>query len=250
MRDAVILMAGAGSRLGGTIAKPLVQIGGRALTSYTIGALERIGVHNLHVVVSPDGEALVRQMRAFVPETMHLNAIVNPEPRKQNGVSVLCAREQVAPPFFLTMGDHLFEPAIFEELARESDPALVNLAIDRKIETVFDLDDAMKVKTSGRNVIEIAKDLCDYDAIDTGGFLCSIELFDALERAKRNDDCSLADGVRLLARERKVRAIDIGTAWWQDIDTPEMLRRAEEESARFLRERGQRRTQESVAGQH
>ena len=53
-----------------------------------------------------------------------------------------------------------------------------------------------------------------------------------LERAKRNDDCSLADAVRLMAHDGKVRKIDIGDAWWQDVDTPEMLRQAEKICAR------------------
>ena len=85
----------------------------------------------------------------------------------------------------------------------------------------------MKVKTCGDRIIAIGKDLADYDAIDTGVFLCAPNIFDYLERAKRNGDCSLADGVRLMAAEGKARAVDIGQAWWQDVDTPEMLRQAE-----------------------
>jgi hypothetical protein len=30
-----------------------------------------------------------------------------------------------------------------------------------------------------------------------------------------------------MASEGKARAVDIGNAWWQDIDTPEMLAQAE-----------------------
>jgi NDP-sugar pyrophosphorylase family protein len=66
-------------------------------------------------------------------------------------------------------------------------------------------------------------------------FVCSLEIFDYLERAKSDiggRDCSLADGVRLMAADDKVRATDIGTAWWQDIDTPQMLRHAEKEMAK------------------
>jgi choline kinase len=93
----------------------------------------------------------------------------------------------------------------------------------------------MKVQTRGDRVFGIGKDLRDYDAIDTGLFVCSLEIFDYLERAKSGSggrDCSLADGVRIMAADDKVRAIDIGTAWWQDVDTPQMLQHAEKEMAK------------------
>ncbi|MFL6529294.1 MAG: NTP transferase domain-containing protein [Chthoniobacterales bacterium] len=245
--DAIILMAGAGSRLGAAIPKPLVKIGGRPLISYTFDALERVGVSDVHIVVGAHN-GLAAEVRALLQREMRFHVIVNPEPQKQNGVSVLCAAGKVSTPFFLMMGDHLFEPAIFEALLAEGDQSLVNLAIDRKIESIFDIDDAMKVQTERDRVVAIAKNLEDYDAIDTGAFLCSIDLFDYLNAARRNGDCSLADGVRAMAHDRKVRAVDIGEAWWQDVDTPEMLRRAEEESARLLRDSRRRLTEESVTG--
>ena len=89
--------------------------------------------------------------------------------------------------------------------------------------------------------------LQEYDAIDTGAFLCSRIIFEYLRRAQQDGDCSLSDGMRLLAADGKASAIDIGDAWWQDVDTPEMLARAEEESARLLRDSGSRLAQESVA---
>ena len=105
----------------------------------------------------------------------------------------------------------------------------LNLAIDKKLETIFDIDDAMKVQTSGDRVVTLGKNLEIYDAIDTGIFLCPHELFDYLRRAHADEsDCSLADGVRLMASDGKVRAIDIGPAWWQDVDTPGMRAHAEE----------------------
>jgi len=55
-----------------------------------------------------------------------------------------------------------------------------------------------------------------------------------LRRVLKDGDCSLADGVRLMAEEGNALAVDIGDAWWQDVDTPEMLQRAEAEAKRLL----------------
>ena len=230
--DAVVLMAGTGSRLrasGEILPKPLVQIFGRPLISYIVDALQKVGVRTLHAVVGADGDALVAALGPLVPSAMRLNAISNPDWQKQNGISVLCAAGKVREPFFLTMGDHLLDPSILERVVEQAARSELNLAIDRKIKAIFDLDDAMKVQTKGDRVIAIGKNLAAYDAIDTGVFLCPNELFDFLRRARRNGDCSLADGVRLMAEEGKVCAIDIGQAWWQDVDTFAMRARAEEE---------------------
>jgi choline kinase len=125
------------------------------------------------------------------------------------------------------MSDHLFDQSIVEFLLRTAVLDRLNLAVDRKLDSIFDVDDAMKVQTRRDRILEIGKDLAVYDAIDAGLFVCPLEIFDYLERVKRDGDCSLADGVRSMASQGKARAVDIGNAWWQDIDTPEMLARAE-----------------------
>ena len=248
--EAVILMAGVGSRLGaqgGAIAKPLVRIGGRSLISYTFEALQEVGVRTVHAVMGATSERLAAELAPLTPASLTLKTIVNAEWQKQNGVSVLCAEGLVTAPFLLLMGDHLFEPRLLERLLLKADRDQVNLAIDRKIDSIFDLDDATKVVTADDRIVAIGKDLQEYDAIDTGAFCCSAAIFEYLRRAQREGDCSLSDGMRLLAAEGKACAIDIGDAWWQDVDTPEMLARAEAESARLLRDGGSRLAQESVA---
>jgi choline kinase len=138
----------------------------------------------------------------------------------------------VTEPFLLLMGDHLFEFPLLERLIERSEHGFLNLAVDRKLTTILDLEDAMKVQTRGELVSAIGKNLASYDAIDTGVFLCPNEFFEYLRCARKDGDCSLADGVRLMAADRRVRAIDIGPAWWQDVDTMAMRARAEEELSR------------------
>ncbi len=232
MTDALILMAGTGSRLRGSaelIAKPLIQIAGRPLISYAIEAFDKAGVTNLHAVVGPNGDELARAVADLLPAQMRFHPISNPNWQKQNGVSVLTAEGKVKSPFFLAMGDHLFDPSILDRIIAQADPARLNLAIDRKLDAIFDLDDAMKLQTRNDTITAIGKNLEQYDAIDTGIFLCPEILFTYLRRALDNGDCSLADGVRLMANDGKVKGIDIGCAWWTDVDTPEMLAHAEKE---------------------
>jgi choline kinase len=233
--EAVVLMAGSGSRLRGsgqTFLKPFVPILGRSLISYTMDALIHVGIKSVNFVVGYESKRMIAQIQQLVPPGLNPRFIENPHWQKQNGISLLAAANQVSAPFLLTMSDHLFDPAIIDLLIESANIHLLNLAVDRKIDSVFDLDDAMKIQTRGDKVVAIGKNLPDYDAIDTGLFVCPESIFDYLERARsgsRRDDCALADGVRLMAADAKVCAIDIGDAWWQDVDTPQMLLRAEEQ---------------------
>jgi len=228
--EAVILIAGKGSRLRGVdknLLKPFVPVLGRPLISYTLDAVSCAGISTAHFVVGYESERVIAQAKQLIPPHISASFIVNRDWQKQNGVSLLAAANQVTAPFLLTMSDHLFDESIVNLLLRNAVLDQLNLAIDRKVDSIFDSDDAMKVQTRGDRILEIGKDLVNYDAIDTGFFVCPLNIFKHLERVKRNADCSLADGVRSMASEGKARAVDIGNAWWQDIDTPEMLAQAE-----------------------
>jgi 1L-myo-inositol 1-phosphate cytidylyltransferase len=240
LSEAIILMAGQGSRLRGenkTFLKPFVPVRDRPLISYTLEALIHGGIKTVNFVVGYESERMIAEAKQLVPSDLNASFIENRDWRRQNGVSLLSAAGRVAGPFLLTMSDHLFENAIVDRLVDSFTPDFLNLAVDRKLDSIFDLDDAMKVQTRGNQVADIGKDLRDYDAIDIGLFVCPLEIFDYLERAKSGnsgDDCSLADGVRLMARDNKVRPVDIGEGWWQDVDTPQMLQHAEKQMAKRM----------------
>src|SRR5436190_5852014 len=228
--DAVILMAGSGSRLRGpdeTFLKPFVPVLGRPLICYTIDALIHAGIKKASFIVGYQSARMIEAVKQLIPSKIEPCFIENRDWQKQNGVSLLTAANQVTPPFLLTMSDHLFDQPIIDLLLRNAVPDQVNVAIDRKLDSIFDVDDAMKVQTQAGQILKIGKDLTAYDGIDTGLFVCPLDIFDYLERVKRDGDCSLADGVRSMASQGKACAVDIGDAWWQDVDTPEMLACAE-----------------------
>src|SRR4029077_16025301 len=173
-----------------------------------------------------ESERMIEQVKQLIPAGLSVSFIENRDWQKQNAVLARAAADRVSRPFLLMMSDHLFEDAPVGRLLNSFEPGFLSIAIDRKLDSIFDLEDAMKVETLGNRIIDIGKNLRHYDAIDSGLFVCPLQIFDYLERAKAGScgsDCSLADGVRLMAGDDKVHAIDIGDAWWQDVDTPQML---------------------------
>lgn len=238
--EAVILMAGEGSRLRGsdnTFLKPFVQLLGRPLISYVLDALIRAGIKTVNFVVGYESGRMIEQSRQLIPAGLSVSFIENRDWQKQNGISLLAAADCVSKPFFLTMSDHLFDGALVGRLLDSFEPGFLSIAVDRKLDSIFDLEDAMKVQTRGNRIADIGKHLRHYNAIDSGLFVCPLQIFDYLERAKSGSsgsDCSLADGVRLMAGDDSVRAIDIGDAWWQDVDTPEMLQYAERQMSKRM----------------
>ena len=235
--EAVILIAGQGSRLRGADKnrlKPFVPVLGRPLLSYILEAVSIAGIKTLYFVVGYESERVIAATKQLITSHVTASFIVNRDWQKQNGISLLAAKDHVTAPFLLTMGDHVFDDAIIDRLLDNFEPALLNIAIDRKLESIVDLDDAMKVQTRGNKVTGIGKNLRSYDAIDTGLFVCPAEIFARLEQAKTingGNDCSLADGVKLMAVDGKVRGIDIGAARWHDIDTPRVLEHAEHDTS-------------------
>src|SRR5690606_27557585 len=146
-----------------------------------------------------------------------------------NGLSVLAARDVVGEaPFALVMGDHVFAPSLLKRLRHTKVRAgEVALFVDssRGAAVGVDAEDAMKVELNGTRVRAISKELTTSDAFDTGAFVCSPALFDAIEAAAEHGETSLAAAVQLLASRGAVRAVDLHDGdWWFDVDTPRDLR--------------------------
>jgi choline kinase len=182
------------------------------------------GIERFVIVVGYRGQAIKDWYASHPLPGVQVTWIENPEYRKDNGISVLCASKVIHENFLLLMADHVFETATARSLLRQPlGKKEVILAVDRNIGAIFDIDDATKVRLEQDRIVEIGKMLRNYNALDTGMFLCSEALFGWLEKAAVNGNCSLSDGLRLMAAEGKFKGSDIGDAHWQDVDTPEAL---------------------------
>lgn len=225
----VILAAGLGTRLDaakeGSRLKPLLEVQGEPLILRVISGMERAGCHRVVVVTGFLADELESELQRRHRGPATLSFVRNLQFEKSNGLSLLAAKEVLEGPFLLSMSDHLLSDDLFR-LAKNTRPLAggAALLVDYKIATVFDLDDATKVRAEGSRLVDIGKQLEDYNCIDTGLFVVTQGLVAALERvAQERGDASLSQGVAQLASEGRMEVVDIQDGFWADIDTPEML---------------------------
>jgi CDP-L-myo-inositol myo-inositolphosphotransferase len=236
---AVIIAAGRGSRLNGRyrdVPKPLVPVAGVGLLKRTILTAKRAGIMDFVIITGYRADEIREAIAEDSQIDVQIDWVYNEEWDQGNGKSVLAARDAVGnDSFVLTMSDHLFDPQIVTSL-RHANLAQFEcaLAVDSRIDDIFDEDDATKVLVTSEKIESIGKTIPEHNAIDTGVFVCNPTLFDALETAIADGDDSLSDGIRLLAREGRMRAKDIGDLFWEDVDTPESLVYAERALIRSL----------------
>lgn len=221
--DCLIIAAGRGSRLVDRgEPKPLVSLGGITLIERVMSTVASTGIRSFCIVTGYLSEQIERHLRSS-PHLAGLEVrfVHNADWEKANGLSVACAAPSLGRRFALLMSDHLFDARILSRLLAEplgGDEVI--LAVDSRIRNhpTADLDDVTKVRVEAGAIRDIGKTIADYNAFDTGVFLCTPAIFAALEESFRSGDFSLSGGMRQLAARGKARACDIGAALWIDVD--------------------------------
>jgi choline kinase len=220
---AVILAAGNGDRFESPAheSKLLQPLLGQPLLVRTLEAAAEAGITSATVVVGYQGDRVRALAERGRPRNLALTFANNPEWRLENGVSAMAARTHTRDRrFALLMGDHVFDPQVLRRMLRvavDDDRSL--LAVDTGTVDPGRADEATKVRRSGSRIVAIGKNLARYDALDTGLFVCSPSLYDALSVSRTNGDTTLSGGVRELAGRGLMHAVEIGDAAWYDIDT-------------------------------
>jgi len=228
----LIIAAGKGSRLRQQgDCKPLITILGLSLIERVIRTAMEAGADDFLVVTGYQEELI----RSFLVSLTHrlgcsIAPIFNEDWEKENGLSVLKAKEYLQEPFLLLMADHLFDPSIARELmALALSDGEIALGVDGDTRnSSVDMEDVTRVKIKDGKILDIGKGLTDFNGFDTGIFLCTTAIFKALERsAKQDGDITLSRAVKILAAEGKVKTLEISGRFWIDVDDPAAFRRAE-----------------------
>ena len=229
----LIIAAGQGTRLRSLAAsKPLARVGGAPLIEHVVKSAATGGATAFVVVTGYEPEPL-EAFLALLSERVGLpiEAVRNEDWARPNGVSVLAAAPRLGSEFILLMSDHLFDPQILSDMiAADRKGAALTLAADHAIDNpLLDLDDATKIELGedGR-IRRIGKTLAHYDAIDTGIFIATPGLLDALRASLAAGGAgSLSEGVQALADSGRAFTWDIGGRWWLDVDDEAALAKAQ-----------------------
>jgi 1L-myo-inositol 1-phosphate cytidylyltransferase len=229
--NCLIVAAGMGGRLRQRgQSKPLVPVNGVRLLERVITRARSAGVERFFVVSGYRGEEVRAALDVFsAREAIPIVHVSNDEWQRGNGVSVLKARPFLDGPFLLSMCDHLVDPTILRDLmASTPEPDTVTLAVDFNVAgSINDLDDVTRVMCSNGRIEHIGKVIREFNAIDTGVFLCTPVIFDALEVSQAAGDDSISGAMNVLAREDRARVFDIQGRLWLDVDDPATLDKAE-----------------------
>jgi CDP-L-myo-inositol myo-inositolphosphotransferase len=228
----LIIAAGKGSRLKQKgHSKPLVPVLGKPIIERVIRIAVGAGIDDFFVVTGYMGAEVRRFLNGLAGQCkITITHITNDAWDKENGLSVLKAKEYLEDNFVLMMGDHLIDQGLLKSLINQQIPSgEITLAVDlNKNNPLVNINDVTKVKIKDGKVTGIGKALKDFDGFDTGIFLCSPEIFGDIERSiSENGSSSLSGGVSCLAERDKVNVFDIGKKFWIDVDDPASLEKAE-----------------------
>lgn len=228
----LIVAAGKGLRLrrhGNS--KPLVELASKPLIQYVIENAAKAGVAEFVVVTGYEASVLDAYLKNLAPRIgVSIRTVYNPDYEKPNGLSVFAARQEMGQRFLLSMCDHLMAPEMVREMAaREIADDQVMLAIDTRLDNPYvDLEDVTRVLSQDGRIKAIGKGMENYNAYDTGLFLASHALFEALaESGREGNDFSISGGMMKLAAAGRALTHTIGDHVWIDVDSPEMYHLAE-----------------------
>ena len=221
----IILAAGDGGRLRPfTLYTPkvLLEIGGIPLIQYPLDALRSAGISDIAVVVGHQAQKVLDALTETHP---YLTFIYNEDYDGGNAVSVYAAASFVRDDrFVVCMGDHPIGPEIISRLLSYREDGCV-LCVDPEASHPSQVSDATRVLVDTRgNIAAIGKHLRVWNAVDTGVFKMTADVFPAIEHLmeKKGVNVSITDVVTAMTeRGHPFGACDVTGMSWADVDTLE-----------------------------
>lgn len=225
---ALILAAGNGTRMQPVTRgrhKSLMPLLGLKIIERVILGAKEAGISEFVIVTGYKGKDLRKFLGSGKKYNASISYVHNNNWEKANGISALLARKHFSENFALLMSDHVFDPntlSRIQKLKLKKNECV--LAVDKNLDRVLDVDDTTKVLGKNNKIVDLNKDLKNYNAYDTGMFICSPHIFEVLKKTIAVAKNSLSDGMRVIAKEGNLRSMDNKGKFWADCDTWEDIK--------------------------
>ena len=236
----LIVAAGQGTRLRQIAPlKPLAEVVGVPLIERVIDNALEAGATEFVVVTGYEGDRLEGFLQALAARRgLDIKCVRNEKWTASNGLSVLAGEPLLGDRFALLMSDHLFDPTILRDLAaHDTEDGGVTLAIDRRLSNpLVNLDDVTQVDLgAGGKIRRIGKQIGRYNAFDTGLFMATPALFEAIRQdIAAGGSGGISGGMQILANQGLASTFDIADRFWLDVDDAIAFEHAEREQSRGL----------------
>ncbi len=129
----------------------------------------------------------------------------------------------------MLMADYIFEESILAKLMNEKmahDEVMLAVEYNIKSNKLVNGNNVSKVVVEVNKISNIGKKLEKYNAYATGICLCSPAIFNAIEESLSQGKDSFSSAVGIMAKKEKVKAVDIESAYWIEVNTKKDYRKA------------------------
>lgn len=231
--NCLILAAGRNTRLDTGIPKSLVKLQDEMLMERHFRIFSSIGVSKFCVISGHRAEMINDTVPSIAEKYgVELSILHNERYDLENGFSVFRGKEWAdkhgMSDFFLTMGDHIFDPGFVEKYAKltENQSTILDLAVDipGDSNSHVDIDDVTKVLVDAEGYIKsIGKEIPEYTHYDTGLFRLKAEVFDWFSQSFEEEKYTISDTVNRLVSSKQAKVTVIEGFTWNDVDNPQDL---------------------------
>ncbi|ABM80022.1 NTP transferase domain-containing protein [Hyperthermus butylicus] len=235
-RLAVLLAAGLGTRLGGK-PKPLLRVAGRPLAWYPLSVLHLAGAREACIVTRSEIADELRGLASSIYGGGSVTVVVNPEPERENGYSLLLAATEcpllVSEPAYVSMTDHIYSPLIPVRAGYSVQTGYYMIAGDSE-PCCIDIDEATFVKAVLPRGYDVGKGIAWWTHVDTGVHVYALDSSELQAVAAGEYTVKLNTITSRLAQRGRLLVADVSCLPWTEIDTPRDLEEAERGQRRWV----------------
>ncbi|MDD5306724.1 MAG: aminotransferase class V-fold PLP-dependent enzyme [Deltaproteobacteria bacterium] len=207
--------------------KALAKVAGLPLIIRNLRTLHSAGIEEAVVVTGYEAQRINDALASYhvgIPVTV----VHNPNWHMGSAHSILAASGWIEDQCLLVPSDHLYPPSLARRIMAAPAPvdSLV-VAVDRRLTEIFDADESIKATLEGDLVTDVGMNLANPDAVCAGMIRISSYLVETLRRLLVDVEITLVDCVRAMARRHRVRSLDVRSARWISISSPQARRYAD-----------------------